>query len=300
MESSIATAKPLSSQVGGHAGVLTTEDGSLIIKPVLPLELQFYQAVQQDINLAPLQPFIPKFLGTLRLEGQLDEAKSTESGNITLASVEIAPQKDDKPNILDVKLGTILYDESAPPDKVYDNKTSEAVNTPKSYGKSIRPVDLPDGIARFFPVGGPLTEDGGAVSGASPSGLPLQTLQPILQGIREEIVEIRDAFSEVEVTMVGGSLLIVYEADWTRAEAGIQKLLEDDEELEDGDDEDEDDEDEGDEGNKRLGVPFSVKLIDFAHTRLVPGKGPDQGVLLGINTVLKLIDGRISELEKLE
>jgi len=52
----------LASQVGGHAGVETTEDGSLIIKPVRHRELQFYQSLQQDPALAALLPFTPKFL----------------------------------------------------------------------------------------------------------------------------------------------------------------------------------------------------------------------------------------------
>lgn len=66
---------PLSSQVGGHAGVLTTEDGSLIIKPALPLELEFYQKHSSHPSFEPLRPFLPKFFGTLKLEGTVDETK---------------------------------------------------------------------------------------------------------------------------------------------------------------------------------------------------------------------------------
>jgi 1D-myo-inositol-tetrakisphosphate 5-kinase/inositol-polyphosphate multikinase len=113
--------------------------------------------------------------------------------------------------------------------------------------------------------------------------------------------------------MVGGSLLIIYEADWARAEEGIKGYLEGDVEMEevgDGvkdagkgdegheeDEEDEDDED-GDESDDEdePRPPFIVKLIDFAHTTVVPGKGPDEGVLLGMDTILRLLDGRLSEL----
>jgi len=106
--------------------------------------------------------------------------------------------------------------------------------------------------------------------------------------------------------MVGGSLLVIYEADWARAEEGIKKYLEevgdrvknghndDDDGEEEEDYEDESDDDDDDE--TRLRPPFVVKLIDFAHTTIVPGKGPDEGVLLGMDTVLKLLDGRLSEL----
>lgn len=94
MASSALDAKPLTSQVGGHAGVLTTEDGSLIIKPALPLELQFYQALQQNPDLESLRPFTPKFIGTLKLEGQVDEKKSEEEGNISVTPVDV-PHKDE-------------------------------------------------------------------------------------------------------------------------------------------------------------------------------------------------------------
>lgn len=73
---------PLASQVGGHAGVLTSEDGSLIIKPALPLEHKFYQSLTSDAAFASLRPFTPKFYGTLKLEGKATEGE---------AGVEVAP-----------------------------------------------------------------------------------------------------------------------------------------------------------------------------------------------------------------
>ena len=66
---------PLNSQVGGHPGVLTTEDGSLIIKPALPLELQFYEEYPFQPFFERLRPFLPTFFGTLKLEGTVDETK---------------------------------------------------------------------------------------------------------------------------------------------------------------------------------------------------------------------------------
>lgn len=89
---------PLSSQVGGHAGVLSSEDGSLIIKPCLKNELEFYSSIavsqaaisagiesdSEDIAIgdssgtassspfAGLAPWVPKFYGTLKLEGRIE------------------------------------------------------------------------------------------------------------------------------------------------------------------------------------------------------------------------------------
>ena len=156
---------------------------------------------------------------------------------------------------------------------MYDNSTGLAQNTPKSYGKSIKASQLSEGVARFFPVGD-----------ATSSGLPKATLVPILQGIREEVQEIRDIFAELEVRMVGGSLLVIYEADWQKAEEGLIQ------------DEDEDEDDSDDEDEKKPGPPFLVKVIDFAHTTLTPGQGVDSGVLLGLDTVLRLLDRRLSEI----
>jgi len=77
----------LASQVGGHAGVETTEDGSLIIKPVLHRELEFYQSLQQNPALGVLLQFTPKFLGTLKLEGTVDPKKPDSTEGIIVEPV---------------------------------------------------------------------------------------------------------------------------------------------------------------------------------------------------------------------
>lgn len=76
MDSSTSTIQEFESQVGGHPGVLTTENGSLLIKPALPNELAFYQRLQQDSSLEDFRLFTPTFLGTLELQGKVDETGS--------------------------------------------------------------------------------------------------------------------------------------------------------------------------------------------------------------------------------
>jgi inositol-polyphosphate multikinase len=179
------------------------------------------------------------------------------------------------------------------------------------YGKSIKASDLPDGVARFFPIAPtPSTEPKECVT---PSlGLPKSILLPILESLREDVAEILEAFQDIHLRMVGGSLLIVYEGDWERAAEGVKLFGLDEssdiEERENNDEDerdDEDDEDDGEEegeegGQKRPGPPYTVKLIDFAHTRIKLGQGPDQGVLLGLSTVRKLLDGRIEQVRTAE
>jgi hypothetical protein len=91
---------PLTSQVGGHAGVLTSEDGSLLIKPALPLERHFYQTLLSEPNFAPLLPFVPRFYGTLKLEGKV-----------------AAPENADPPSVQQTDVQIVAVDECLPPEE---------------------------------------------------------------------------------------------------------------------------------------------------------------------------------------
>ena len=279
-----------------------------------------------------------------------------------------------KPNIIDIKLGTILWDEDAPAAKkermqntarrttsgetgvrltgfqvchgmltpmsvdaehlcesllqVFGNTTPLPIIFPKSYGKTIRVSELRAGVARFFPINGSLMSGsqvlrirtsilhyrvhsdlpGAEAGGRMDVGLPRTLLLPVLKSIRKSVQEIRDVLSAMEMRMVGSSLLIIYEGDWHRAEMGVQWLAEQaasatgDEGVDGGgreseedeeDDSEEDDESEDEHGGYKS--PCVVKVIDFAHTRLKPGEGPDRSVLKGLETVLALLDGRIMD-----
>jgi inositol-polyphosphate multikinase len=130
-------------------------------------------------------------------------------------------------------------------------------------------------------------------------GLPKDLLTPIIKSIRTDIAEIQEELKSMELRMVGGSLLIIYEGDVKRAREGLAILTEraglpEVESDDDGDDEEEEEEEEN--IRMKVGPPYTVKLIDFAHTRIAAGEGPDQGVLLGVSTVLDLLDGRIAQI----
>lgn len=168
---------------------------------------------------------------------------------------------------------------------MYNQTTGEAINTPKSYGKSISVSDLPEGTRRFFPIH----------SSEQPQGLPIDLLLPILRYIREEVASIREEYAALEMRMVGGSVLVLYEGDTEKARTALEYFAE--HQGADTDDESEEDGEDDDDEAKKPGLPFMVKLIDFAHTKLVPGEGPDQGVLQGFDTTLGLLDGRIKEIE---
>ncbi|KAG6826387.1 hypothetical protein H0H92_015997 [Tricholoma furcatifolium] len=284
----------------GHAGMRTTRDGSLIVKPAYPSELAFYQALTRDPYLFPMRPFIPKFFGTMSGEDSDEDAldsRPISPGRTESLILENLCNQFSKPNTLDVKLGTKFYDDKTDPVKVlrmektsrettslktgvrltdfqvYDNMAREPVCTPKSYGKALKESELARGLAKFFPVYG---------ESLPPTiGLPQHLLLPILDGIRNSIARIRDTYSKLEMCITGGSLLIMYEGDWNLAEEGLKPPPP----LDDLDA----------DCNVRP-PPYTVKLVDFAHTRVGPGLGHDAGVLLGLQTMLKLLDGRIAEL----
>lgn len=143
-------------------------------------------------------------------------------------------------------------------------------------------------MAKFFPIH----------SGQSTQGLPKEQLLPVIEAIRKHVAVMRDAFAQLEIRMVGGSLLIIYESDLERAKQGIDLLEDGVGEEEGGEDEDEDEEEDEEEGkeNTKPGPPCLVKLIDFAHTKAVVGEGPDEGALLGMDTTLRLLGGRIAQI----
>lgn len=85
---------PLTSQVGGHAGISTTEDGSLIIKPALVNEVKFYNSLASDPAFASLRPFAPKFFGTLRLQGSIEDASDAQAAALQTLQDGVKEDKD--------------------------------------------------------------------------------------------------------------------------------------------------------------------------------------------------------------
>ncbi|KAF8507999.1 hypothetical protein JB92DRAFT_3083974 [Gautieria morchelliformis] len=337
----MTTAVPLDTQVGGHDGLLSSADGSVIIKPCLPLEIDFYNALSSNDAFAHLLPHVPKFYGTLRLHGRMDE-----NGNIDVADADDEETGKDepcllmgrslvlqnlthsfsKPNVLDVKLGTMLWDEDASAEKrarmekrarettsletgvrltgfsVYDHTEASFIKTPKAYGRAITKAELPLGIAKYFPLATSDVPRG--------QGLPRDMLHQVLSGLVRQVETIREAVRKTEMRMVGCSLLVVYEADWDLLRQHLQswppdpRLDEEDGSADaDGDSEAEEDADSDDTAasdDDRARPPYLAKLIDFGHTSLRAGAGPDMGVIMGLDTTITLFGNRMEEVAGLE
>lgn len=166
------------------------------------------------------------------------------------------------------------------------------MKTGKEFGKSIGSSELPDGFARFFP----------SESDNAGAGLPEALLARLVDRLIARMRKIESAITAAEIRMVGGSALIVYEAEMLALEAALDTYMSDDED--DGYGSDIESEEEmgsaAQDDNLVTLRPYTIKLIDFAHTHLAPGEGPDEGVLLGIRTIIQLLEGRRHKLASVD
>lgn len=172
------------------------------------------------------------------------------------------------------------------------------MSTPKSYGKALHPSgsSLPQGITRFFPL--------------APQGLPASLLVQVLEDILLSLREIAGALSQTEARFVGMSVLVVYEGDASVLEQALKEEAEQVESgvMEDDDDDDGDsseegwgeggDEEKGQKGRGERAGTTLVKLIDFAHSRAATGKGRDESVMKGMETAVRLVQGRLEEVRR--
>lgn len=123
---------PLPHQIGGHPNVTTDESGTLLIKPAAPREIAFYQllhstpachripsspptndpqpyadAIRRERLLGCLKRFLPRFWGTLAIHN----APTSAQDAVVLSNLTHAYSR---PCIMDIKLGTVLYDAADP------------------------------------------------------------------------------------------------------------------------------------------------------------------------------------------
>ena len=223
-----------------------------------------------------------------------------------------------KPNILDVKLGSRLWGDDAPPhkrvrlDKVSGDTTSgslgfriagmrvwrpatsgdDASSTngsyqifDKQYGRSFTRDNVREGFEEFF-----LDCTGGDRRLTAERRL-------VLESCRSELARLQEALENEESRMYSSSILLIYEGDHDTLDRHATRIEEMQEEslrkvsspVEAGEASPDDDEDDDEEEEEPLPTFFAVKLIDFAHAAWTPGQGPDENVLRGVRSVDAII-----------
>ncbi|GHJ90421.1 hypothetical protein NliqN6_6823 [Naganishia liquefaciens] len=333
-------------QIGGHPSVTTDESGSLLIKTAAPREIAFYQLLHStpagrcaadaphaddddddddddeipswETLLGGLKRFVPRFWGTLAVH---DVA-------LTRTTTPTAPQQDAivlsnlthryvRPNVMDIKLGTVLYDAADPSVtagkrekmerkarersvaltgaaitgyQTWDNTQQQYIRGERSACGLLPPSALPHAFTCFTPT---------------PTPSLLRTLRHLLTTLST----LARLLAHLEIRLIGSSLLIIYEGDptlhdnaWTTADhVGATPDGLEEEQIHHDDDGPCDPSSSSSSSSAASTIvapPFTLRLIDFAHTRLCEGDGPDRGVLKGLETVMGLVKGRIEEVER--
>lgn len=205
--------------------------------------------------------------------------------------------------------------------------TSSFISTPRGFGYGLKVEGLPEGLRRFFPLPSDslpfLNDDGQTGPAYEGHALPPRLAARVLTQLDGEIGRLTETLSRIDLRAVGASLLVVYEGDATRLAQAFERfdrrrVTLAARSLSQGEDQDEDDEDEDDEESesesesddddddgvkadeKRASKcpPLVVRLIDFAHTWLEEGEGPDEGVLLGLRTLRSLVQDRLKQVDE--
>ncbi len=315
--------KAFENAAAGHDGVLSDPSGELVIKPCIEAEIKFYQdTLHEHPDFAEM---MPTFMGTLQL-GEPAHAPSVtaahENEEMTQATkdqqllhgVKIATLSAivlenlehgfKQANVLDVKLGSQLYEDgtkaekAARLDKVAAETTTGSLNFriagmkvwngekfdiyDKFYGRQFNAKNVQNGFETFF-------------SGLT-TGLKADEAQELLETILAEITKTRHMLEKYESRMYSASVLIVYEGDsgelgelmggepkTPRVDERAPTRLEVKKSIDDEEDEEE-----------KPPVAFKVKMIDFAHAAWTPGRGKDDNVIIGLKNVEKQMDQLIA------
>ena len=228
-----------------------------------------------------------------------------------------------KPNILDVKLGSRLWADDAPPtkraklDKVAKETTSGSLGFrlagmrvwhpsnaseanggsyqvfDRNYGRELSPDTVQKGFEQFFLK-------------TSATGRTLTPLRRIiLQLCEAELAKMTEALEDEESRMYSASILLVYEGDEAALKEAARKFEDMQEKAankaqshsngrfcDDGhahENHDEDGDEDEDEDEEEVPRMFAVKFIDFAHAAWTPGQGPDENILPGVRSVASIL-----------
>lgn len=331
--------KPLYHKAAGHDGSLQSQDGSLFIKPTTSQEVEFYTRIQNEkLCKGPvpygdcLADWVPEYVGTLH-PGASDDlirqgGENIDDSLITKAEDTLEIEGSDKqylilknvlegysqPSILDIKLGSILYDEKANPEKVKRMQTVSKTTTSGSLKFRIAGMmikddfdgKLPDeidginmsevsdsktrpGYVTFNKHFGRKLKDHNVQDGLKIffryNKLPLFVQDKLIENFHTRLQMLYNCLLDEEIRVISGSLFFVFENDIKRWEVeGFNDPVLSPPTSVEYDDEEEDSTDE--EVQNQLSC---LKFIDFAHAKYTPGEGYDEELVSGVENLFNII-----------
>lgn len=313
-------------QAAGHDGAMVDESGMVFIKPTTQQETDFYTAMQSlpwgESKQCDLSMFIPAFMGTLEL-GISQQIEKTQQVTDELRELEKNHTvKDDRPyavmenllhgytypSIMDVKLGSVLYDENTSDEKrerlqkVSDTTTSGSLNY-RVCGMKIYASTVPD-LSKFNDTDGHVTPDeDGYISFDKWYGRALRVdnvvdhfrlffthnflsreqRTVVIENMLTRLELLCDCLEQTEVRIRSGSILITYENNPDRWNAANNEdpLFADQLDYDEDEDEDED-------VAETPTALSQLNVIDFAHATITLGQGPDHDIIKGIKNLIRV------------
>lgn len=339
--------------VAGHDGAVTDELNIIFAKKTSSLEFAFYEAIMEwdsrrmESELLQLSQlgvgdlltdWMPSYYGSLSqnleilneqmlllVQGVL-AIQMADSLLLLLLLLPLAATDEkkylvlsnlyqgfNKPSILDIKLGSVLTDDLASPEKVERlRKVSESTTSGtlafricgmKIYTENTEMVlphslhHLKDHVTtsgnyvcfnKLFGRG--LTKDN--VSEAiklfvSYSQTP-EVAKHYLTMYWKRLSLLYNCLLDYEVRIISGSLLFIVENGVSAEDIDCDQLIyqEEDNDEDDGDDEDA-------PGMQKIST---LNLIDFAHAKIAKGQGPDENILRGIENLKNIFEELLKDL----
>lgn len=236
-----------------------------------------------------------------------------------------------QPNVMDIKLGARLWDEDAKPDKRARLDQVAAETTSSSLGFRIAGMRVWQGEKQV----GVVQTLADVISDKAEQQKTLFHLEEgnyrhhnkfygrhfdaenVIDAFREyllvseagigkkhalivarkfliDLLEMQSVLEAEESRMYSASILLVYEGD----PAALEMAVEAEANPPPGREEPEDDADlEEDEDEEEIPKFFAVKIIDFAHASFQTGIGPDENMLEGVRSVIKILKDFFKELK---
>lgn len=327
----------LKHQAAGHDGPLTDTEERLLFKPTIQAEIDFYQAIQCEVhdpqgNSLPLETWMPAYLGNLeRGISQNVEKSCLKTFELGVSEGMYAPELNQtvmnrqegpylvlenllygfrSPNILDVKLGKVLYDETASEEKkkrlqrvstettsgklgfricgmkIEANSCLEDINSDhyqaeddnyvfvnKMYGRSLTQENVLDGFKLFL----------------NNNHLSTKRKRQLIELFLQRLQLFYNTLLDEEIRLISSSLLFIYEGDPRRwDEVGDEDCLIKNDFVTLSDSNDAEGDEEEDEEETVSSPLSSLSLIDFAHSRVFKGHGYDENVIAGVENLIDI------------
>lgn len=163
--------------------------------------------------------------------------------------------------------------------KLYElDEESNYVNHNKLYGRQFNADNVIEGFRKYLHV--------------PRAGIGKKQAHLITQLFLEEVKGIQAALDALESRMYSASILLVYEGHGEAFKEAHEVLSKPGKEVFEEDDEDDNEEDDSTPGL------YAVRLIDFAHASFTPGLGPDENMLQGVRSTVKILEQLLEEYDE--